>query len=303
MLDNAHLDIQTPYLVGGGFSGIYQTIGENPIGTFDDSHLNVNPNNRLNLSASELAGFDFIGATPGEDFWLLPQADRQPGQPYDYLYLGVSADATADAARDEMVAWNPGDPRGASTSGKWIEWRLRDVRSPTGNGEFSTFQLGTTTGTRVFFDTTDGIGNDGGLDDRMWELAGNHSHYNWAFTEQGIWEIDIQAFTVADLDRLPGDANLDGQVNLSDFLALRRGFGSFGSWANGDFNGSGNVDLSDFLILRRNFGAGAGGGPGDGAGQLASFYQSIVPEPGALSIMAASSALLLRRRRHGAGAA
>jgi hypothetical protein len=55
--------------------------------------------------------------------------------------------------------------------------------------------------------------------------------------------------------RLPGDANLDGTVNLSDFLILRRNFGQ--PWAffeSGDFNNDGRVNLSDFLILRRNFG-------------------------------------------------
>jgi hypothetical protein len=52
-----------------------------------------------------------------------------------------------------------------------------------------------------------------------------------------------------------GDANLDGRVNLSDFLALRRSFGQSGvGFAGGDFNGDDNVNLSDFLVLRRNFG-------------------------------------------------
>lgn len=51
-----------------------------------------------------------------------------------------------------------------------------------------------------------------------------------------------------------GDANLDGMVNISDFLALQNNFGNSGGWAGGDFNGSGNVNISDFLLLQNSFG-------------------------------------------------
>jgi hypothetical protein len=53
-----------------------------------------------------------------------------------------------------------------------------------------------------------------------------------------------------------GDANLDGTVNLSDFLRLRASFGanSF-QWSDGNFNFDTTINLSDFLGLRRNFGS------------------------------------------------
>ena len=53
-----------------------------------------------------------------------------------------------------------------------------------------------------------------------------------------------------------GDANLDGKVDLSDFLSLRHNFGltSGATWDESDFNYDGKVDLSDFLILRAHFG-------------------------------------------------
>ena len=54
---------------------------------------------------------------------------------------------------------------------------------------------------------------------------------------------------------VPGDANLDGTVDLSDFVRLRNGFNQVTSlWTSGNFNFDDRVDLSDFVILRNNFG-------------------------------------------------
>ena len=54
---------------------------------------------------------------------------------------------------------------------------------------------------------------------------------------------------------LPGDANLDGRVDLTDFVIVRNNFGSSSIlFTDGNFNGNGNVDLADFVILRNHFG-------------------------------------------------
>ena len=54
---------------------------------------------------------------------------------------------------------------------------------------------------------------------------------------------------------LPGDANLDGSVDLADFVILRNHFGEVeAGFRGGDFNDDGAVDLSDFVILRNHFG-------------------------------------------------
>ncbi|NLF32336.1 MAG: hypothetical protein GX591_15780 [Planctomycetes bacterium] len=54
---------------------------------------------------------------------------------------------------------------------------------------------------------------------------------------------------------LGGDANLDGQVDLDDFVILKQNFGAANaSWNQGDFNGDGDVDLDDFVILKQTFG-------------------------------------------------
>jgi hypothetical protein len=90
--------------------------------------------------------------------------------------------------------------------------------------------------------------------------------------EAGPWESGLYTLTVNpgaltddagnpslqgtfDFFVLAGDANRDRTVNLSDFLVLRRNFGSTGvGFSQGDFNYDDTVNLSDFLVLRRNFG-------------------------------------------------
>ena len=54
---------------------------------------------------------------------------------------------------------------------------------------------------------------------------------------------------------LPGDANLDRNVNLDDFALLRTNYGTGDTWAEADFNGDHAVNLDDFAVLRNNYGA------------------------------------------------
>ncbi len=50
-----------------------------------------------------------------------------------------------------------------------------------------------------------------------------------------------------------GDANLDGKVDMSDFLILRSNYGKDGKWwEEGDFNGDGKVDVEDLKLLKKN---------------------------------------------------
>jgi hypothetical protein len=54
---------------------------------------------------------------------------------------------------------------------------------------------------------------------------------------------------------LRGDANHDGQVNLSDFNVLASNFGQSGrDFSQGDFNYDGTVNLADFNLLASRFG-------------------------------------------------
>ena len=83
---------------------------------------------------------------------------------------------------------------------------------------------------------------------------------------------------------LPGDADLDGAVTLSDFMRLRLNIilgDGRGTWGHGDFNGDLKLDFADFLILADNFGS-------------VRAQAAAVPEPG-LFMLLLPAILLLRR--------
>ena len=86
--------------------------------------------------------------------------------------------------------------------------------------------------------------------------------------------LDVEAFL--ELPQiLPGDADRDGIVGFSDFLAVSRTFGKESNgWASGDFNGDGQVNFADFLTFSGNFGESVSISQGNASLSVAS-----VPEP------------------------
>jgi hypothetical protein len=85
---------------------------------------------------------------------------------------------------------------------------------------------------------------------------------------------------------LAGDADLDGVVGRSDFLALRGGFGEAGAtWTGGDFNLDGVTDYLDYILVKTNV-------------SDALPAAALAPEPGAIVLLALGGlAGLIRRRR------
>ncbi|MCC6679950.1 MAG: hypothetical protein IT445_03515 [Phycisphaeraceae bacterium] len=94
----------------------------------------------------------------------------------------------------------------------------------------------------------------------------------------------------------PGDANQDGQVNLSDLQILGDNWQATGvPWANADFTFDGVVNLADLQILGDNWGYGTAADLAfDEAVVLAGL---VIPEPASLGLLVA--ALPWAWRRHG----
>ena len=100
-----------------------------------------------------------------------------------------------------------------------------------------------------------------------------------------------------------GDANLDGKINIDDYVRIDAGLaGGLSGWSNGDFNYDGKVNIDDYTtIIDANIGNQAGvfptssGGPASGgSGSI-----SAVPEPASLTMLTGLAAVLIARRRRG----
>ncbi len=93
---------------------------------------------------------------------------------------------------------------------------------------------------------------------------------------------------------LPGDADIDGDVDAADYMRLKRALGTDANatWLEGDFDYDGDVDREDLRQLRENFGRSVGLLPPPAAGAPAS-----VPEPGSLVLLAAGAGVTCARRR------
>jgi surface-anchored protein len=136
----------------------------------DDNAIFHSPNAALNYVAAgaktvQPAGsqWNFIGAGAGNDVWILPQSQNP-----DLLYAGA------------RTIVNPGVFAGG------IQVQLRSVEGP---GDFSLYSSGSFGTPTVRSASADGInGSD------AWSVpAPGHVHYNWAFTQAGIYAVEISA--------------------------------------------------------------------------------------------------------------
>ena len=98
-----------------------------------------------------------------------------------------------------------------------------------------------------------------------------------------------------DWTAVPGDATLDGKVDVFDLAVLANNYGAGGGkgWTEADFSGNGLVNVFDLAELANNYGFGTGGSAALTAGG------DPIPEPTALALLLLGVAATVRRRRRG----
>jgi surface-anchored protein len=108
--------------------------------------------------------FSFLG-NPGDSVWILPQ-----NQDPSLMFLGVGA--------EELVA--------GTFVGDIVTLTLTSVSGP---GHFALYQTDTFGSPTVFMNSRDGIT----VGDSYTIGAGNHAHFNWAFSEMGPYTLSFEA--------------------------------------------------------------------------------------------------------------
>lgn len=113
------------------------------------------------------SAWDPIGVAAGESFWFLPQANGGPG---GAAALGAPF---AGVGTEEL------------TGSDWSSPITITLASVNGPGHFSMYL----DGINPFFAISSANGIDG--TDVISINAGDHEHYNWAFTAPGFYEVEV----------------------------------------------------------------------------------------------------------------
>ena len=156
-----------------------------------------------------------------------------------------------------------------------------------------------------------GVGDSGGgvfvKVGGTWKLAGINLYqigtYPTNLTGSYAASIPYYASKLYDIlqyDLLPGDLNLDGDVDSSDYITLKENFGETdATWSHDDFNDDGLVGYDDLFALMTNFGYKSNPHPimtPPSGGSISTGDMAAVPEPGSAILLALGAAALLRRR-------
>ncbi len=113
------------------------------------------------------------------------------------------------------------------------------------------------------------------------------------------WKDDAASSSILVKYTYYGDANLDGQVDISDLGALATAWQTSAVWSQGDFDYSGFVDISDLGKLATNWQLGVGNplGPSfDEALASVGLAGVSVPEPASIGVLGMMGVLALRRK-------
>ena len=141
-----------------------------------DALIYGGPDGRTVRSSGPL--FDFLGVSAGQPLYVWAENGTIPTLPE----LGVGGEGVPGGT---VAAYFNSDPR-VNASGPWVNVRLAAVRGPKGAhlSVYTMTQFGTPV---VWWATSDGVT----ANDTVTILEGSHQHFNFAFTQPGIYEADI----------------------------------------------------------------------------------------------------------------
>jgi surface-anchored protein len=153
----SHLELDPDAVIGGG------PVGNPPNGaTFAPEATLIYVADPPVLRPSGSA-WDFFGVPAGQPLHVLPQSE-DPARPF----LGLASETLV---RSQWAS---------------LSVRLVSLEAPVG-GHFALYQTDAFGSPLVKFDSADGIGPD----DLLPLVIGGHDHYNWAFTQPGMYRVGL----------------------------------------------------------------------------------------------------------------
>ena len=147
----------------------------------DEAHVRLSDDTRI-ITTGDVS---FLGTTAGDPVWRLPQSNTS-GLPF----LGIASEEL-----DPMIFSNA----------------TIQMSSFSGPGEFALWQVGGLGGTDVIWQSNDGINPSDVLNLGI----GVHDHFNYGFTEEGIYDVGLTA-----------EAQLDAGGSVTDVGVFRFVVGS-----------------------------------------------------------------------------
>jgi len=242
----------------------------------------------------------YTGA-PWEVHFTTTQAQLNQGQ-YAILSVGLAA---AEASltvylNGHQEVWHyssstTSDPMTRSGEAGYYQWLafqfpMADLL-PAGQEDVLTFSVSTTNG--VMYDAlrmeiTNKSASPSATGWHDYEYITGPNTQTAADNTSGLTAAQLQNTA------LMGDANLDGQVDLTDLSIALNHFGSAtSSWLDGNFDNGATVDLTDLSAVLNNFGVVSS------ATGVATGATAAVPEAGTMGVLGMAGLVLMRRWRSG----
>ena len=136
------------------------------------------------LTIPNLPAYSFLGPV-GASTWILPQTQNT-----SLLYLGFSTENKTAIAGWNAIGVTPGARYRGYSSGTFVGNTLAvSLLSVQGPGNFAVYSVNGSGTPTVYINSGNGITSD----DKVPLPPISHTHYNWAFSAKGFYQITLQA--------------------------------------------------------------------------------------------------------------